>query len=119
MIVPNPLPFAAALWSRIAEISVTAAYSALAFLAAQYFEELTDRANGLDEDCCTSGSIYLSAKLEDWRTSAVRPDLQIRRQDQWLFWPNSFTSISHWFCSAHFRNIQNIAQQGPIPALLF
>ena len=68
MIVPNPLPFAAALWSRVAESAITAAFGALSYAGALLHEELNDRSNALDEDCCVpSCTIYRSSKLEDWR----------------------------------------------------
>ena len=50
MIVRDPLPFAAALWSRLAEIGVTNVFVTIVFVAAILFEEINDRAEELNLD---------------------------------------------------------------------
>ena len=65
--VHDPLPFAATLWARTAEIGISAIFVVMSFTASLLFEELVNRADDMNENYATAPPNYLPAELEKWR----------------------------------------------------
>ena len=69
MTVKNPLPFAAALWARLAETSVTNVFVTMTFVAILLFSELNNIAEvmSLDNSALVQSCEDTKTNLENWR----------------------------------------------------
>ena len=66
-IIPDPLPFVAAIWARIVVIGISAVFVAMSLIASHLFQELANRADDMSEEFNSEFSDVTAMKLEKWR----------------------------------------------------